>query len=146
MHVNNTHKNMYSFYIESTCIPYEKLTTKQKNAFKYCQKNKHGITMPKYYPNKFNFRYNVYVRHNVNNINTYYRYTKLSCDALLEVIQELFKNVFKNVDTIYYKGGEFEKKYFKQFTSDIVKIVDIGIFDIEKYISKLGTINNLCHQ
>ena len=110
-----------------------------------CQKNIHGITMPKYYPNKFNFGYNVYVRHNVKNINTYYKYTKLSCDVLVEVIQELFKNVFKNVDTIYYKGGEFEKKYFKQFTSDIVKIVDIGIFDIEKYISKLGTINNLCH-
>ena len=58
--------------------------------------------MPKYYLNKFNFGYNIYVRHNVKNISTYYKYTKLSCNVLLEVMCDLFISVFKNTLLVQY--------------------------------------------
>ena len=47
---------------------------------------------------------------------------------LEKICRELFNTDFKKVVNIYFKGGDFEKAFFRDFVYSNVNIIDLGSF------------------
>ena len=137
LHLTGGVLDLYSFYNHRICKEFNSIDIKFKKTFKYCQANIHGIQTPNYESLKQVDRRLVYdkIINQVDGLNKQISHNDLSCYKLRKILEQLFIHEFKGVVNIYYKGGNFEREYFKQFIDNNVNIVDLGKFDIIKYIN-----------
>ena len=133
---NSTRKNLYTFYNHRICKKLNRLDIKYLKSFKFCQSNIHGIQDPNYESCAQLNRRRVYdkIIKSTPELESHIVSNDLSCFKIRKILWELFDTDFKNVVNIYFKGGDFEKGFFRDFVYSNVNIVDLGVFDILRYM------------
>ena len=72
-------------------------------------------------------------------------YTNLSCWKIDKIMCILFGSDFKNLDNIYYKGGDYERTLFNCYAAKInANLIDLGNYRIDRYIEFLVNKYNIC--
>ena len=121
---------LHKFYNTRMC---SKIPNGWYKSFKYCQNHIHGIAKPKVNRKRFCKEFPIVKYDNLCGLRTI-EYTNLSCYLIKAIIRNLFLANKQKQILIIYKGGTFESRYFKEFLSAKVHIVDLGRFDITGYI------------
>ena len=134
LHVSGDKIELYTFYNHRICKKINRIDIKYKKSFEYCQANIHGIQTPNYESVKQVDRRRIHdkIIKQIPPLDKQVIYNDLSCYKLRKILQELFMSEFKNV--VNFKGGNFETEYLRNFVYSNVNIVDLGNFDIKKYI------------
>ena len=150
LHTQGDIIKLYSFYNHRICKKLNRIDMKYQKSFYYCQANIHGIQSPNYESIKQKDRRLVHDKliKEIEPLNKQIIYNDLSCYKLRKIMSGLFMNEFKGVINIYFKGGNFEREYFRNFVDTSVNIIDLGKFDIVNYIDivrKYGVCNSKRH-
>ena len=148
LHIGENNNSLYTFYNHRICKKLKSISPKYLKAFEFCQNNIRGIQSPNFESEKQMQRRLIYdkVKKETNELNNHTAYNDLSCYKIRKIIQALFNNEFKLVVNIFFKGGDFEREYFRDFVyGGIVNIIDLGNFNIVKYMDIIKKKNfNLC--
>ena len=132
---------IYHFYNHRICKNTREMSIQELNSFYFCQKKIHGIQLPNFESISQSKRRLVYdVKTKNFNSNIIYKiYSDISCHTLRSIINDLFKYFKRYSDVhIYFKGGNFEKKYFEEYVNK-QNIIDLGNFNIEIEIENIST-------